>query len=97
MNHVLFRRERSGVINEDQVPRRIDEPVPEVRVNVANEVVEHLRANQLAVPGVEFGWRRGRRSTKLFETLYRRDPHDCGAGFAFYTAFDGRRDHVEPE
>ena len=42
--------EASRAIDLDEVPRRIEEPIPGVGIDVAHEGVEHLRSMQLAIP-----------------------------------------------
>jgi hypothetical protein len=51
VDHVLVSGKGARVIDENQIPDRIDEPVVQIRVLVANQIVEHLRAGDLVVPG----------------------------------------------
>ena len=48
---VLCGGERARVIDQEQIPGGIDEPVPEVGIDVANQVVEHLRPTICRVHG----------------------------------------------
>jgi hypothetical protein len=53
--HLHRCRERTRVIDEDQVPRLIDQQVALIAIDVRNEVVPHPLAIDLAVPRTHVG------------------------------------------
>ncbi len=94
MRHDHLGGERARAIDQDQIPGAVDQPVPLIGILVADEVVEHLGAEQLPVPPARVRrWRR-RHATQLLPGRSR-DPIDGRAKLAPHAALHGRRRHVE--
>jgi hypothetical protein len=85
------------VIDEEQVPGGVDEPIAEVRVFVVDEAIEHLGADNLFVPTGRVDRRGSRRSSQFLEALDRLHPHDGGAERALDALLDGGRNHLQLE
>ena len=89
---VLRRDERARVIDQEHVPRVVDDQVSEIAVGVPDHIVEHLHPDHLQIPN------RGLRlQLHFFPGVHGREPQNGCTDFVLPALLDRHRDHAEFE